>query len=289
MLKRLIRIHRNPDSHWVGDGFPVRTLFSYATFGEELSPFLLLDHAGPAKFPPTKGARGVGFHPHRGFETVTIVYQGELEHRDSAGNSGRIGPGDVQWMTAASGVLHEEKHSRDFSRQGGTLHMVQLWVNLKAKDKMSPPRYQTLLDRDIPVSTLPDGAGTLRVIAGEFDGTKGPARTWTPMQVWDLRLKAEHRLELDSPNGNTTIAAVLSGRAVFNGETEAGEEDLALFDRKGTGIEVTAKSDAMLLILSGQPIEEPIVGQGPFVMNSETEIRQAYVDFANGRMGRVEL
>ena len=182
-MKKVLSIHRVENIHWVGDGFPVRTVFSYQNLGQQISPFLLLDYAGPAEFTPSDEPRGVGEHPHRGFETVTIVYQGELEHRDSAGNAGHIGPGDVQWMTAASGVVHEERHAREFARRGGTLEMVQLWVNLPAKFKMSPPRYQTLLDRQIPVVSLERGAGTARVIAGEFEEAQGPARTFTPINV----------------------------------------------------------------------------------------------------------
>ena len=230
----------------------------------------------------------MSFHPHRGFETVTIVYEGELEHRDTAGNSGRIGPGDVQWMTAASGVLHEEKHSRDFSRQGGSLQMAQLWVNLPAKHKMSPPRYQAILDKDIPRVDLPDGAGAVRVIAGDFNGVKGPAQTFTPMNVWDLRLKEGRRLEPSVPTGHTTALVVLSGAVLLDGEREASESGVALFQREGDGIAIQSKSDAMLLLLSGEPLNEAIVGQGPFVMNTAAEIRQAYRDFTEGRMGRIE-
>jgi len=285
-MKRLVDIHRDPDPHWVGDGFPVRTLFSYFDLGRELSPFLLLDYAGPTEFSPATTQLGVGFHPHRGFETVTIVYQGELEHRDTAGNSGRIGPGDVQWMTAASGVLHEEKHSLDFTRRGGTLQMVQLWVNLPARFKMSAPRYQTLLDQGTPAVALPDGAGLVRVIAGDFRGAHGAALTFTPVNLWDLRLKEGRRVELEVPAGHTTALVALSGQVRLNGTLEASEPDLAVFDREGEGIAVEAKSDATLLLLSGEPIDEPIVGRGPFVMNTDAEIRQAYGDFAEGRMGQ---
>ncbi len=199
-MKKILGIYSSPKQHWVGDGFPVRTLFSYDSLGKHTSPFLMLDYAGPADFTPTQRPRGVGQHPHRGFETVTIVYQGELEHRDSTGSGGRIGPGDVQWMTAASGILHEEFHSDEFTRSGGTLEMVQLWVNLPAKDKLAEPGYQTLLDRDIPLVRLPDAAGSLRLIAGEYAGHKGPARTFTPMDVWDIRLNAGKSVALNLPH-----------------------------------------------------------------------------------------
>jgi redox-sensitive bicupin YhaK (pirin superfamily) len=286
-MKQLIQVHRNPEPHWVGDGFPVRTLFSYFELGREMSPFLLLDYAGPQDFQPASRPRGVDFHPHRGFETVTIVYQGELEHRDTAGNSGRIGPGDVQWMTAAAGVLHEEKHSDEFTRRGGTLHMVQLWVNLPAREKMTPPRYQTLLDADIPSVALPEGEGRVRVIAGAFAAATGPARTVTPIDLWDVRLRAGAIVDLPLRSGRTTALVVQKGDVLLNGGTVAGEPDLARFDREGEGVRVEARTDAMLLALSGEPIGEPIAGRGPFVMNTEAEIHEAYRDFTNGRMGRI--
>jgi redox-sensitive bicupin YhaK (pirin superfamily) len=182
-MKNILGIYSNPHGHWVGDGFPVRSLFTYDSLGSHISPFLLLDYAGPAQFEPTDTPRGVGQHPHRGFETVTIVYKGEVEHRDSTGNGGVIGPGDVQWMTAASGILHEEFHSREFTRTGGPFEMVQLWVNLPAKDKMAAPGYQGIQDKDIPQVALPDGAGSVRVIAGDYQGTRGPAHTFTPIDV----------------------------------------------------------------------------------------------------------
>ncbi len=283
-MKKLIEILRDADTHWVGDGFPVRTLFSFQSLGPRISPFLLLDYAGPAEFPPTDQPRGVGEHPHRGFETVTIVYQGELEHRDSAGNHGRIGPGDVQWMTAASGVLHEEKHADEFAKRGGTLEMVQLWVNLLAKDKMSPPRYQ-----DVPRSTDSDRRSGRRrhgrVIAGVFRDVKGPARTFTPVNVWDVYLKARHPTEMTFPEGHTTFVLVLKGKAVINGSETAAEAGLAIFDRSGDRITVEASESATLLVLSGEPINEPVVAYGPFVMNTQQEIRQAIEDYQSGRMG----
>ena len=206
-MKKILGVYRAPRPHWVGDGFPARSLFSYNSHGRDLSPFLLLDYAGPHRFAPAAQPRGVGQHPHRGFETVTIVYEGEVEHRDSTGAGGKIGPGDVQWMTAASGILHEEFHSRDFTRAGGTLEMVQLWVNLPAQNKMAAPGYQTLLAADIPSVELPDRAGRVRVIAGEFDGHRSPARTFTPMDVWDVRLNAGKPAEFTLPasSGSATV------------------------------------------------------------------------------------
>ncbi|WP_392890531.1 pirin family protein [Pseudomonas migulae] len=286
-MKNIIGIYTSPRTHWVGDGFPVRTLFSYDNLGKHISPFLLLDHAGPAEFTPTTERRGVGQHPHRGFETVTIVYKGELEHRDSTGSGGKIGPGDVQWMTAASGIIHEEFHSEGFAQRGGTLEMVQLWVNLPAKDKMADAGYQTILDGDIPSIPLKDKAGSLRLIAGEFDGHTGPARTFTPVDVWDLRLNGGKSLTLDLHEGRNTALVVLRGTVQVNGLETVREGQLALFERNGHQLSLEANNDAVVLLLSGEPIDEPIVGHGPFVMNSEQEIHQAFADFQSGRFGRM--
>jgi quercetin 2,3-dioxygenase len=287
-MKRVTNIVRNAAQHWVGDGFPVRSIFSYHS-GATFSPFLLLDYAGPAEFDPAETPRGVGPHPHRGFETVTIVYQGEVEHRDSAGNTGKIGPGDVQWMTAASGVVHEELHSRDFTRTGGTLEMIQLWVNLPAKDKMSPPRYQDLLDHAIPSVELPDGAGTLRVIAGNFDGTKGPAKTHTAVDLWDIGLAAGRSTRLSVPKGHTTLLLVRSGMVRIDGDATVGAMELATLSPTGESFAIEAtEQDSHLVLFAGAPIPEPVVGYGPFVMNTRAEIGTAIEDFESGRMGRLD-
>lgn len=287
-MKNIIGVYTSPRAHWVGDGFPVRTLFSYDNLGKHISPFLLLDHAAPTQFEPTAERRGVGQHPHRGFETVTIVYQGELEHRDSTGSGGKIGPGDVQWMTAASGIIHEEFHSEDFARQGGFMEMVQLWVNLPAKDKMAPAGYQTILKSDIPSIDLKDNAGSLRLIAGRFEGHQGPAKTFTPIDVWDMRLNAGKNLTLDVHDGYNTALVVLRGTVQVNGRERVEAGQLALFDRAGEQLLLHANHDAVVLLLSGEPIDEPIVGHGPFVMNSEQEIHQAFNDFHSGRFGAMD-
>lgn len=286
-MKKLIGIYTSPRGHWVGDGFPVRTLFSYDSLGKHISPFLLLDHAGPAEFTPTEQRRGVGQHPHRGFETVTIVYDGEVEHRDSTGAGGTIGPGDVQWMTAAKGILHEEFHSPAFARRGGALEMVQLWVNLPAKDKMAEAGYQTIVDADIPVLPLANDAGQLRLIAGEFAGASGPARTFTPIDVWDLRLNPGKPVTLDLHAGRNTSLAILRGTLLINGQEIARQGQLALFERDGRQVTLESHDDAKVLLLSGEPIDEPIVGHGPFVMNTEQEIHQAFADFQSGKFGRM--
>jgi redox-sensitive bicupin YhaK (pirin superfamily) len=287
--KALLGVYPSPKGHWVGDGFPVRSLFTYDGLGQHLSPFLLLDYAGPAQFAPAARPRGVGEHPHRGFETVTIVYQGEVAHRDSAGNSGLIGPGDVQWMTAASGILHEEFHSPAFTRKGGDLEMAQLWVNLPAEHKMSAPRYQTILDAAIPQIDLGAGAGAgagrVRVIAGRFEGRDGPAATFSPLNVWDVRLKAGHTASLPIPEGHTTAIAVLRGSISVNGSRRAGDAELLVLDRAGDEVHIEAAADTTLLLLSGVPIPEPIVGYGPFVMNSRAEIETAMLDFQKGKFG----
>ncbi|AMP10667.1 pirin family protein [Collimonas arenae] len=285
-MKRVLGVYSAPRPHWVGDGFPVRSMFSYQSHGKQLSPFLLLDYAGPAEFGPAERPRGVGQHPHRGFETVTIVYKGEVAHRDSTGQGGVIGPGDVQWMTAGAGILHEEFHSEQFTRSGGALEMVQLWVNLPAKDKMAEPGYQAIRDRDIPSVALPEGAGSVRVIAGNFDGHAGPAHTFSAMNVWDLRLNQGGIADLALPQGWTGAVVVLHGTVLVNGETIARDAQMVLLDRDGNKVSIEANNDAVILLLSGEPIDEPIVGHGPFVMNSKEEIAQAILDFNNGRFGQ---
>ena len=284
-MKTIRKIVREVQPHWVGDGFPVRSLFSYQE-GNEFDPFLLLDYAGPHQFAPAEAKRGVGEHPHRGFETVTIVYQGELEHRDSSGSHGSIGPGDVQWMTAASGIVHEEFHSERFARDGGTLEMAQLWVNLPAQQKMSPPHYQGILASQIPEVSLPDGAGAVRIIAGEFQGTRGPAATFTPINVWDLQLNPKGSASLHLPEGHTALLVVQSGNLLVNDEPMKAFE-LASFDRSGDLVALRAEAPSRILVLSGEPLDEPVVGQGPFVMNTRDQIREAIADYQAGRMGHL--
>lgn len=286
-MKEILGIYSAPRPHWVGDGFPVRSLFSYTDFGKQLSPFLLLDYAGPSDFAPSAKPRGVGQHPHRGFETVTIVYKGEVAHRDSTGQGGVIGPGDVQWMTAGAGIIHEEFHSKAFSQTGGSLEMVQLWVNLPAKDKMTEPSYQAILNEQIPSVALPNEAGQLRVIAGEFEGHQGPAQTFTAMNVWDLRLNQGAQLSLSLPEGWTSAVVVLHGTVQVNGKSIARDAQMVVLDQAGQHIALEANSETSLLLLSGEPINEPIVGYGPFVMNTTQEINQAFNDFNSGKFGKV--
>ena len=286
-MKTVRGIYSNPHMHWVGDGFPVRSLFDYQGLGKQLSPFLLLDHAGPAEFAPSNKPRGVGQHPHRGFETVSIVYEGEVAHRDSTGQGGVIGPGDVQWMTAGAGILHEEFHSPAFTHKGGQLHMVQLWVNLPAKDKMTAPSYQAILNAEIPKVEIDNGAATARVIAGEFLGARGAAHTFTPMQVVDLAIKAGTSVRSPAHVGWNTALVILKGKAQINQEHAAHEAQLVVFSQEGEALVIDAKEDVQALLLSGQPLNEPIVGHGPFVMNTMDEIKQACVDFQIGGFGRM--
>jgi redox-sensitive bicupin YhaK (pirin superfamily) len=288
-MKRLLGVQGNDQGHWVGDGFPVRTLFFYQQLGKEMSPFLMLDLAGPAEFPATTERKGVGTHPHRGFETVTIVYDGEVSHKDSTGQGGTIGPGDVQWMTAGSGILHQEFHSDDFAKRGGVLQMVQLWVNLPAKHKMTAPGYQPILSQSIPQIELSNSRGSIRVIAGEHEGHMGPAKTFTPMNVFDIRLKKGEELVLPVADGWNTSVVVLRG--ALEGGVDSGviakDAKMLMFSQDGQDIKIKALEDSVALLLSGEPIEEPIVGHGPFVMNTRQEIDQAISDFNRGAFGSI--
>lgn len=286
-MKTILEVSSNPRGHWVGDGFPVRSLFSYSTHSKTLSPFLLLDFAGPAEFTPAATPRGVGQHPHRGFETVTIVYRGEVSHRDSTGQGGTIGPGDVQWMTAGAGILHEEFHSEAFTRAGGMLQMIQLWVNLPARHKMTTPRYQAILNSEIPAAPLAKGAGTVRVIAGQYENAKGPAHTFTPMNVWDLRLVASGSTTVPAPAGWNTALIVLNGQIKVNSERVVQDGAMVVLSAQGSDCFIETLSDASVLLLSGEPIDEPVVGYGPFVMNTRSEIEQAIHDFNSGKFGEM--
>lgn len=284
--KKILGTYGAGSSHWVGDGFPVRNLFPSNGLQLEVSPFLMLDYAGPQYFKPAPQPRGVGEHPHRGFETVTIAYQGSVAHRDSAGNSGVIYPGDVQWMTAASGVLHEEMHEAEFTKNGGTFEMIQLWVNLPAKDKMSKPGYQAITKEQIPIVNFPAG-GHARVIAGSLNGTTGAAKTFTPLNVWDVVLKAGERVELAVPEGHNTAVVLRKGDATVNGAKLTGEARIATLDREGDTVTLEAIADSELVLLSGEPINEPVASYGPFVMNTREEIMQAVADLKAGKFGKL--
>lgn len=283
-IKKLLRAPRR--GHWVGDGFPVRAVFADAAFTQEISPFLMFDYGGPHDFTPTETRRGVGPHPHRGFETVTIAFQGEIEHADSVGNKDVIGPGDVQWMTAASGIIHEEMHSENFSRHGGILEMAQLWVNLPAKSKMDSPHYQPILSAKIPVHQLNDESGSVRVIAGNFSGTQGTASTHTPINLWDMHIHAGKTVNFTVPAGHNTMLFIRTGRLVLNEEILSAA-DLVIMEQNEQQVQLRALEDCNLLLMGGEPINEPIAAHGPFVMNTDQEIRQAIMDYQSGKMGRI--
>lgn len=287
-MKKLVIKQRSDTPHWVGDGFPVRSIFNYTEHAREMTPFLLMDYAGPVEFPPSEHIRGVGEHPHRGFETVTIVYDGEVEHQDSAGGGGIIRKGDVQWMTAARGLVHEEFHGKEYAKKGGPFEMVQLWVNLPKEFKMTPPRYQGILNADIPKIQLPHDAGSVRVIAGNFEGHEGPAKTFSPMNLWDIRLVKGKTTIFKVPDGHTTAVFVLDGKVEFNDGNTINSAELGVMERSGDSFSLKALDDAKILFLGGEPINEPVVGYGPFVMNTQAEIGEAFRDFQSGKMGRLQ-
>lgn len=283
-MKTLAFIHTETARSAVGDFAPVTSIFSHYELGNTVSPFLLLDHIGPGTLKSSALRKGVDEHPHRGFETVTIMLKGELEHRDSTGGGGIISAGDVQWMTAASGVIHKEVFSEAFSQTGGPFEMLQLWVNLPAKDKMNPPRYQSLDKASIPKVDLAHAAGYVRVIAGEYQEQTGPAQTHTPMQVYDIFLRKGHTLQLPAQEGDTTLIYMRSGRAAFQAEDqELEDQGMAVMSSRGEQVELTAQRDCAILYLSAAPLNEPIYGRGYFVMNHFDEILQAYEDLKNNR------
>lgn len=288
--RKISGIYRGAPFHWVGDGFRVSNyLPSGNNFGAKISPYLLLDYHPPFDYPSTDNARrGVGPHPHRGFETVTLVFDGSVAHHDSAGNKGVIDSGDAQWMTAASGILHREYHEQSYAQKGGPMHMMQIWVNLPKVHKMGPPRYQGILSAQMGRVELPQNGGLVRVVAGEYQGVKGPAMTYSPINMFDIRLNASGRADFSFPALQNTALMVLKGDVKINRQVDAGALDFVLFENEGDDIEIEAMSEAHLLLLNGEPIDEPVVQYGPFVMNTEQEIRQAVVDFNSGKFGYLE-
>lgn len=285
--KKVRSISKAGSSHWVGDGFPVQNFFPSTGIDNDINPFLMLDYAGPAHFDPSQKPHGVGEHPHRGFETVTIAYKGSVEHKDSAGNQGTIHPGDVQWMTAGSGVVHEEMHEREFSKKGGEFEMIQLWVNLPKAHKMTNPRYQTLLNSDIPKVNLDQNGSVARIIAGRLNETMGPANTFTPVSLIDLNLAAGSRIELPVETGFNTAFLFMNGSVKIADASVSDQARLLLMDTAGDTIVLEAIKDSSLLLMAGRPINEPVASYGPFVMNTKEEIFQAIQDFQSGKMGRI--
>lgn len=284
-IKKVERTVPPPPRHWVGDGFNVHGFFPHGPLtGKRMSPFFLLDYNALTEFPPREEPFGVGPHPHRGFETVTIAYKGKVEHHDSRGGGGIIGEGDVQWMTAGSGLLHKEFHEQESNREGGPFLMVQLWVNLPAKDKMTPPKYQAITNAEMGRVSLLKG-GEVEIIAGEFNGVKGPATTFTPVHLYNLKPKKGETIKLSFPSGYTTAILAIEGSALINGTEKLPLNNLALLERDGETFTVEALEDGIFLMMSGEPIDEPIAQYGPFLMNTQAEIAQAIDDYQQGKFG----
>ncbi len=284
-IKKVERVVAPPPKHWVGDGFDVHGFFPHGPLtGERMSPFFLLDYNALTNFPPREEPFGVGPHPHRGFETVTIGYKGKVAHHDSRGGGGVIGEGDVQWMTAGSGLLHKEYHEQEYNREGGPFQMVQLWVNLPAKDKMTEPKYQAITNAEMGRVTLSSG-GEVEVIAGEYNGVKGPASTFSPVHLYNLKPKAGEKIELSFPSGYTTALLAVEGSAIINGTDKLPHNNLALFATDGETFTVESTEGGIFLLMSGEPLNEPIAQYGPFLMNTQIEIAQALEDYRAGKFG----
>ncbi len=286
--KSVERILTPPPTRWVGNGFKVHNFFPGLVDVERMSPFVLLDYNSPLYFPPRDTPQGVGVHPHRGIETVTVAFRGKVAHHDSAGHGGVIGEGDLQWMTAGGGVLHKEYHEEQFNREGGEFHMAQIWVNLPRKDKFTPAKYQALVDGDIPRVTLDGGASEVKVVAGSFGGVKGIASTFSPIEMYIVTVRAGARTEIVLPENYNTGILVARGSVMVNGSHEAPADHFALFAHDGERITLEADEEALLLILSGEPLGEPVAAGGPFVMNYPEELREAWQDYWNGKFGHLE-
>ena len=286
MKRSIERVFQGAPDHWVGDGFHVSNYFpSQTDFEKRMSPFFLLDYHKPEEYAPTTRRRGVGTHPHRGFETVTVAYQGSVAHKDSAGNGGVIRPGEVQWMTAGAGILHNEYHDESFGKTGGVMHMLQIWVNLPRKHKLTAPKYQGLERAVIPEAAIAGGGGVARVISGAFEDTKGPASTFSPAHMLDLRLKPGATVRLPTPKDYNTALLVLQGQVKANGSPPASDGEFILFKNDGDEVVVESLTESIVMFLSGAPIEEPLVHYGPFVMNTVDEINQAIEDYNAGKFG----
>jgi len=286
IIERIIKRPENPGM--VGDGFRVYNFIPGANISQRrISPFLMLDFGAEFNFGPSEKVRGVDVHPHKGFETVTIAYKGSVAHHDSTGNSGIINPGDVQWMTAGSGILHKEYHEKEFSKKGGPFEMVQLWVNLPKKDKSTNPHYQPITAAQMGKVTLPNNSGVVNVIAGNYNGVKGPAFTYTPVNLFDIKLNKEGEANVSVAAEHNTALLVVNGSIEVNG-TNAAEHSFVLFKNEGDEINIKASENAVVLLLSGEPINEPIASYGPFVMNTQEEIYEAIEEFQDGKFGVLE-
>ncbi|MCB0716509.1 MAG: pirin family protein [Chitinophagaceae bacterium] len=291
MKKRSVELVANPpEPHFVGDGFRVHNFIpsGFRMDMQRMDPFIMLDYNSKYHFPASKKPKGVGVHPHRGFETVTIAYKGKVAHHDSSGGGGVIEEGDIQWMTAASGVLHKEYHEEEWSMKGGDFQMVQLWVNLPKKDKMSTPKYQAIKNATINRVTLPENAGTVEVIAGEYNGTKGKATTFSPIHMLNVKLKKDGRANFHFPAHFNTVLLAVEGTVVINETDNLPTDNLALMANDGEDFSIQATTDAVVLVLSGEPLREPIAAHGPFVMNTRQELVEAFDDYNNGKFGYLE-
>ncbi len=279
-----------PPVHFVGDGFRVHNFIPgvHPLSMQRMDPFIMLDYNSRYYFSPTSKPRGVGVHPHRGFETVSIAYRGRIAHHDSFGNSGVIGEGDVQWMTASSGLLHKEYHEKEFARRGGDFHMVQLWVNLPAKFKMSPPKYQPITNDQMGRFILPDDGGTIEIISGEHEGVKGPASTFSPVSLMNARLNSGGKASFVFPASNNTALLVVEGEIQVNETDRVPADHFVLLGNDGESFEILAGEPAIVLIMSGEPLREPIAAHGPFVMNTRAEIQQAFEDVSSGKFGHLD-
>lgn len=282
--KSIETIFNPAPAHFVGDGFRVHNFIPGKMSMQRMDPFIMLDYNSKFTFPPSNTPKGVGVHPHKGFETVTIAYKGRVEHGDSSGGGGVIGEGDVQWMTAASGILHKEFHETEWSKTGGEFQMVQLWVNLPAKDKLSNPKYQAITKNDITIVPLENNAGTVEVIAGTYQNIQGPASTFTPVHMMNAKLNKDGEASFEFPSNYNTLLLVVEGSVEVNNE-KATTNQLVLFKNEGEEFKIKATEDALVLVLSGQPINEPIAAYGPFVMNTEQELIEAFNDFNAGKFG----
>jgi hypothetical protein len=282
--KKIKQVTQAAPPHMVGDGFKVRNFIGQSLW-QDLSPFLMLDYNEPWEVLPTKHPRGVDVHPHKGFETVTIAWDGMVSHEDSSGGKGTIGPGDVQWMTAGSGILHKEFHAEEFSKKGGRFHMAQLWVNLPAANKNTAPAYQDLLDAQMGRCNLPHGKGEVRIIAGELNGIKGPAHTFTRINIYDAKLNADAEFDFSLPEGDSIGIVVMKGNLLINEEQQARTGDLVVLSPHNTDVRIHSNNDAHVLVLSGEPIREPISAYGPFVMNTKQEILEAIDEYNSGKFG----
>ncbi len=286
--KEIEQILAPPPTHWVGNGFKVHNFFPHLLDAQRMSPFFLLDYNAMMFFSPSDIPQGVGVHPHRGIETVTVAYHGKVAHHDSAGHGGVISEGDLQWMTAGGGVLHKEYHEELFNKHGGDFQMAQVWVNLPQKDKMTPPKYQTLVHSQIPKYQLPEEAGTVEVIAGNYNGTKGIASTFSPVEMYNIKLQKGGKVAVVLPEEYNTGILVVKGSVIVNDKDIAPVDHFILFENEGENITLQAQDEVILLVLSGKPLNEPIAAGGPFVMNTRGEIAQAYQDFYEGKFGHLD-